>query len=367
MATGSVYQRSDGRWAASLMVNGKRKTVYATSKAAARRKLAELQSDVGKTGMIAQPGKRTVNDLLDAWLETASLRPTTRNGYDKVLNCHVRPSLGRARLSQLSSDQLQRLYSGLGGQRTPSKVHRILHRALSQAVLWGWLATNPADRVAAPKYNAPRRTLWTEEQLQIFLAAINGHRYEPLWMLALTSGLRQAELLGLQWADIGLENGTLAVRRGLHRVKGQTIAQPPKTRAGERVMTLPAATIRLLKQWRSEQAAARLAAGGHWPAVDSVFTSVKGEPLSPHTAVHALRGVCKRLGLSHIGHHGLRHLHATLLLAEGLPIPAVSARLGHANPHITMTVYAHALPAQDQQATQAIERAVAHETAKIAR
>jgi len=359
MSSGSVFQRKDGRWVAALTVNGKRKLVYAKSQAEARRRLAELQQEVGRTGIIARPGKRTVNDLLDVWLDTAQLRVTTRTGYEKVLRTHVRSVLGGMRLARLSPDHLQKLYSRLDGKRTPSKVHRILHRALAQAVLWGWLATNPADRVAAPTYTAARRTLWTEAQLQRFLDASATHRYAPLWVLALASGLRQGELLGLQWADLDLEHGVLAVRRTLHRIKGQLVTQPPKTRAGERVMTLPPSTVQVLRHWRSVQAAERLAAAGQWAAEDWVFTNAAGDPLPDQTIIHALRDLCVRQGLPNIGHHGLRHLHATLLLAQGLPVPAVSARLGHANPQITMSVYAHALPAQDQQSADAIGRALA--------
>lgn len=157
---------------------------------------------------------------------------------------------------------------------------------------------------------------------------------------------------------LDLEHGVLAVRRTLHRIKGHLVAQPPKTGAGERVLTLPSATVPVLRHWRSVQAAERLAAGGQWPATDWVFTNAVGEPLSDQTIIHALRDLCARHDLPNIGHHGLRHLHATLLLAQGLPVPAVSAWLGHANPQITMSVYAHALPAQDQQAAEAIGRAL---------
>lgn len=358
MAEGSVYRRKDGRWCAALQVNGQRRVKYAKTKREARHKLAELQRSVGQSGGLAQPGTRTVNDLLDEWLATAQVRTTTRAHYEWAINAHVRDTIGPLRLSQLQPGDLQRLYDTLPGVRLPSKIHRILNKALTKGVQWGWLAANPADRVTAPTYQPPRRTLWTEEQLQAFLEGVAGHKYEAAWLLALTTGLRISELLGLQWQDIDLEGRTLDVVRTRVRQARRHEVSTPKTEAGRRTVSLPEQAVSVLGSYREMQDEWREQAGEKWREGAWVFTTESGKPL-PHSSLQkSLQRLCERLGIPNIGAHGLRHLHATLLLAEGLPVPAVSARLGHSNPQVTMAIYAHALPRQDQQAAEMIGRAL---------
>lgn len=353
---GTVLQRRDGRWQASLQVNGTRRTVYAKSEREARTRLRELQRQADADGALPTPGKRTVADLIDAWLTSApNLKPSTIARYRWFWETYARAPLGGVRLEKVTPDRLQRLYAGL----TPAvadRVHRILHRAFAVAVLWRWLASNPTDRVLKPAYKASRPDLWSRAELQTFLEGTADHWLQPLWLLLLGTGLRLGEALALTWADVGL-GVAVTVSGTLHRLDGVPIVTTPKTASSVRTVMVPPEVTAALRRQKAQQDAWR--EGDGWQDSGFVFTGKTGQPLRHSTVQHALKRECARLGLPAVTPHGLRHLHASLLLNEGLPVTAVSARLGHANPAITLKVYAHALAGQDAQAAQAIGRALA--------
>lgn len=356
---GAITRRKDGRWQASLQMDGKRKTVYGKTRAEAAAKLAELQRQAAKAGSLPDPGRRTVGDLLDAWLETVTpnLKPATIAQYTLECDKHIRPALGNLRLAKVSPDRLQRLYAGLrksGRGRTAELVHALLRQAFGLAVLWRWLPENPCERVVRPTHQAERKELWSPDELRRFLDGTRDHWLGPLWALLAYSGCRLGEALALEWADIDLTTGRVVVSKTIQRIGGEWVVTEPKTKAGVRVITLPAEAIDALRR----QAERRLAKGMQASGGGALVFASNGQPLHRATVAHAMRRECDRLGLPPVTPHGLRHLHASLLLAQGLPVPAVSQRLGHANSAITMAVYAHAIGKDDSAATAAIARAI---------
>lgn len=360
---GSIFRRSDGRWQASLQVDGTRRTVYGRTEREARQRLAELRQQVARQGALPDPGKRTVNDLLDTWLEVSAPTWKARTLEDRRQLCdaHIRPTLGGVRLSKLTPDRLQRLYSQLqkqGKTRTAQKVHVVLHRALRLAVLWGWLLSSPADRVLRPQHRTRRKEIWTPGELQTFLEGAREHWLFPLWAVAIASGARLGELTALTWADVDLAAGTITIAKTLTRAGGQWVIQPPKTKGSERTLTLPPQSVAALRRQRARQAACRLRAGAAWHDASLVFTGEHGQPLNRSVVAHALRRECQRLGLPEVSPHGLRHLSASLLLDAGLPLPQVAARLGHANSQITASIYAHTVGRRDDAAAEAIGKAM---------
>lgn len=354
---GSVTRRSNGLWQASIQLDSKRRTVYGRTRAEAGRKLAELKAQATNGGL-PMPGKATVNDLLDAWLDNApDLKDTTRAHYRVVLDTYAREAIGHVKLSRLTPDKVQRLYTGL----TPSvadRLHRTLHRAFAVGVLWRWLGDNPCDRVLRPKYTAERRDVWTPAELAAFLAGAREHWLYSLWVVAIGTGLRSGELRALTWADFDADAGTLTVGATMHRLAGEYVRSEPKTRDSSRVVGLPAEAIAALRRQKAQQAERRLQAGGAWDNPELVFTGEAGQPLHKSTVKNALQRECRRLGLPVVNMHGLRHLHASLLLEAGVSIPQVSKRLGHATPAITLGIYAHVVRRDDAAATEAIARAM---------
>ncbi len=361
--SGTIVRRTDGRYQGSIQVNGTRKTVYGKSEREVLRKLDALKVQATTLGGLPNPGRRTVADLLDAWLEavTPTLKPAT--AWDYRFHCahSIVPVIGRISLARLEPLHLQHLCTSLqasGNRRTPAKVHTILRRALSLAVRWGWLAANPAERVLPPSYRAPRRELWDESEIHTFLSGTQNHWLFPLWLFLLGTGCRIGEALGLAWQSVDLARGQVRIERNGQWLQGEWIVGEPKTKAGRRVLSLPPLAVAALRKQRAQQAAWRLQAGQDWQASDLVFTGELGKPLHRSVPVHALQRACNRLGLPIITTHDLRHIHASVLLKPGLSLPAVAQRLGHSNPTITLGVYAHVLGGEDKRAAEAIGKAL---------
>ena len=351
---GSVFRRGDGLWVASLQVDGARRSVYGSTRSEAVAKLRELRRQA--TGCLPDPGKRTVSDLIEEWLRAAAptLKPRTVADYQQTARLHVLPALGNRRLSKLTPDSIQRLYAALqarGTMRAAQKCHALLHRACRMAVLWRWLAENPCDRVLVPKHTAARKTVWNTEQLRTFLAGTREHWLFPLWHTLMATGCRVGEALALTWADVGFDDSCIRIDKTLQRLGGEWVTGRPKTAAGERTIALPAEAVAVLRQQRGRQVLQGIAG-------DLVFANLAGGPLHTSTVAHALRRECDRLGVPRVTPHGLRHLHASLLLDAGLPVPTVSARLGHATPAVTMSIYAHEVRRRDDAGAEAISRAL---------
>lgn len=357
---GTVVQRKDGRWQASLMLDGKRRTVYGATRKEAAQKLSQVQEQ-SRGGVLPDPGKRTVSDLLDQYLEAVhpNLKAGTWEHYKLIADTYIRPALGKLRLSKLAPDRIQRLYRPLqeqGHHRTAQLVHFVLGQACSLAMRWHWLPENPCDRVLRPQYRARRREVWSPDDLATFLAGTEGHWLQPLWLLLLSSGCRLGEALALTWDDV--QDGAVRVTKTGQYVSGEWSVGEPKTDAGTRTITLPPEGATALRRQRAQQSQWRLRAGKEWEGSELVFTGETGRPLHRATVAHALSRTCTTLGLPAVTPHGLRHLHASLLLSQGLPVTLVSERLGHAHPGITMSVYAHAIERGDNAAAAAIGRAM---------
>lgn len=364
---GSIVQRDNGRWQASLQIDGHRRTVYGKTRQEASAKLDVLKRQANAAGTLPTPGKRTVSDLLDVWLavKAPTLKPRTLADYRMIADTLIRPTLGDVALARLGPDRIARLYAGWqaeGKHKTALKAHRVLSAALALAVRWAWLGANPCDRVDVPRYSPQRKAIWSKAELRAFLAATSDHWLYPFWLTALGSGLRLGELLALEWGDV--VDGVLSVTKSAQVIGGQRVVTTPKTRAGIRKVKLPQKAVAALQYHRATQAATRLSMGAAWSGGDLVFTTPRGAPLSASTAGWALSRYCELAGVPRVTPHGLRHLHASLLLAGGLPVTDVSARLGHGTPAVTLRVYAHAIGRDDSQAADVVSAALASEPGK---
>ena len=359
---GCIYRRSDGRWEGSLQVDGRRKTVYGKTRQQVLAKLAELRKQAAASGALPDPGRRTVDDLLTAWLEAVrpNVKPSTAEHYELLADTYLRPGLGGILLAKLTPHRIQVHLAKLQDRpRVAQLTYHVLKQACGLAVCWRWLGENPCDRVLRPQYRARRKDVWTPEQLRTFLEGTREHWLFPLWHVLLASGCRLGELLGLAWRDVDFDRGCIRIARTLQRVGGEYILGEPKTEAGRRTIALPAEAMAVLKAQRGRQAIAHMQAGEQWRNEhDLVFTAPTGAPLHRAVVEHALRRECDRLGLPAVTPHGLRHLHGSLLLDQGLPVPAVSARLGHAHPGVTMSVYAHLVGNRDDAGARAISKAL---------
>jgi len=306
----------------------------------------------------------TLNDYLDEWfaLLRTRVQPTTWFGYTEMARIYLRPQLGALRLSELTVRRLNLHYLHLaerGGRRggplsrrTVAYAHSVLHKALADGVREGVLTDNVASRVTLPRIDpasngpADRVQVWDAVQTARFLELTAGRPLHALWRVALGTGMRRGELLGLRWEDVDLTTPQLRVSASLAFVGGEPRLKTTKT-GRSRILHLDAQTAAAIASQPRHDSA--------WPLV---FTTPEGGPWDPHRISDRWRHQWPKLELPKLRLHDLRHCHATLLLDQGVPIKVVSARLGHTTIAMTMDLYAHVLPAQDHAAAAAIERAL---------
>jgi integrase len=356
---GSVYQRADGRWVAQLpLEDGGRKLLYRKTEketlSALRKALNEQER-----GVLATGPQQTLKTYLTHWLEEVhkpTIRLSTYIKYRKLINTYILPVLGHVRLQKLSPQQVLSLYrqkekEGLSS-KTINAIHGVLHKALDNAVRWNLVSRNVCDLVSPPRIVKPEIQPLTMEQAHKLLKAAHGHRLEVILMLALTTGMRRGELLGLKWGDIDVEKRFLQVRRTLdfYAGYGGYVETEPKTAKGRRKIILPDFVVEALKQHRVQQLELRLKVGEEWQEQDYVFTSLKGGPLNPRYILKLFDRLLKEAGLPHMRFHDLRHSAATLLLSMGINAKVVQEILGHSNISMTMDVYSHVLPSMHKDA-----------------
>jgi integrase len=355
---GSVFKRKDGRVVGVYEdANGKTRYIYSKTmsktemKAALRKKLQERDE-----GIAHDSEGLTVEKYMDRWLESIKdrVRPGTFKPYEVIVRLHIKPTLGTTKLEKLTAMQLENLYhqkldAGLSARRV-RYIHVTIRKALKDAVRLQLLSRNVADAAIPPRQTKTEIEPLTQDQMRSLLDAARGDRLEALYVLACTTGMRQGELLGLQWKDIDLDAGTLKVSRSVY----EGIVSPPKTNAGKRTIRLSKLAVSALRSHRIG-AATQSARISEW-----VFPNASGTPLG-HQNLHnrSWKPMLKHAGLPHcVRFHDLRHSCISLLLARGIPIKVVSEMAGHADVSITLSVYGHVLPDMQSAAADGIDEAL---------
>jgi integrase len=318
------------------------------------------------------PDSLTVAQFLDEWQEAVAeaLRPSTRALYRTLIDAYVRDRIGHVRFQHLDGLMLNQHYgellrSGARGGRplgaeTVAKVHRLLHRAGKDAERWGYVARNPAALATPPRAPRPSRDAWSADNLARFLAHTAGESDAALWMLFATTGLRRAEALGLRWADVDLEAGTVSIRQTLAYVGARAELGEPKTSSSRRLVTIPAETITALRDHRRRQLEELLARGRTAKQAGLVFVDEHGEQLKPATVSRRFARLARDADLPRLTLHGLRHTFATLALQAGVPSKVVAEVLGHASSRTTDDIYSHVTPGMQADATAKVA-ALLHE------
>ncbi|MDH6128407.1 site-specific integrase [Kitasatospora sp. GP82] len=393
---GTVYQRKDGRWEAAGYVlaigdTRKRVRVYGTTRKEA---LAQLTEKIAASnrGIPAPTAQGTVGAFLTYWLETVAvhrLRENTHTRYTACTRLYLIPGLGKKKLSKLTAkdvrtwlDQLrttcQCCARGLDTARdqpqccaigkccgkrlsplTLAYVHSVLKSALEHAVREEEIPRNVARNVRMGTPRPRRFEPLTTQEARAFLAATHGHRVHALFELALRTGLRKGELLGLRWEDLDLAGGTASIRRTLQRTNtGGLTALPTKTQSSERRIALPTPCLRSLEQHRDRQRQERQAAGATWKDSGYVFTRPNGAPIEGATLTRHFTALLRQARLRRIRFHDLRHSAATLLLEQGVELVVIKELLGHAHIGVTATVYAHVRLRLQRQAIDTLGNAL---------
>jgi integrase len=281
--------------------------------------------------------------------------------YEQLSREYILPHLGKIKLRELRPENIQGLYNWLLeqgiGTYTVLKAHAVLQSALSHAVKIGVIGHNPASVTIPPKKPAEEMTILDEGQVSQLLIAAHGSQLEALLHLALATGMREMELLGLKWVDLDWVKQTLKVERQLVRPEeGKVKFAPPKTRSGKRSLALGPETITALRKHYKHQHAERKAAGEKWQDHDLIFANRLGGPIHPRNLLRDFKQLLQYAELPEIRFHDLRHTAASLMLNDGTPPIVVSKRLGHAKASITLDVYGHLIPDMDAKAAEGIDR-----------
>lgn len=353
--------RADGRWRASYVgSDGRRHYLHGTSKAEAKAKLDAALRDKAAGLHVAGPSQ-TVDQFLIDWLADASgrLAPRTVERYRGLILGHINPSIGSKRLRRLVPQDIARLYAELRERMAPAsvaQVHAVLHSALEQAVRWNAIARNPAAAVKAPRPAKREMRFLDTHQVRAMLDAIEGDPLEPLYVAAVFTGMRIGELLALRWRDVDLDGSSITVVNTLTRDGGEWILRQPKTPHSRRTIRLAPAVVDALRaHYLSE--AERLLALGHRINPDTmVFSDRWGDPVNPwHVTERSFKPMLRRAGLPVIRFHDLRHTFASMMLSEGVRVDIVSRMLGHSTPAITLGIYAHLMPGDEEAAVERLQ------------
>lgn len=312
--------------------------------------------------------KDSLGAYLRGWVKGLAVRETTRAHYQQQIELRIIPHLGGLRLQDLTTEHLNGLYRHLeragstkGGPlaaKSVRHVHGTLHTALAAAVKRGHVTRNVAAHATPPRAHRKEMRVWSAEDLRAFVAHVRDDRLAAMWQLLATTGLRRGEALGLQWRDVDLDAATVFVHRNLTVANGRAMVNETKTAHGRRKIALDPATATVLRRHRRHQLEEQLAADVAWEEHDLVFCWFDGRPIHPKQPTRWFREHIHAAGLPAIRLHDVRHTYASIALASGVPITVVSRRLGHASISITLDVYGHCLPADDEAAAATVAAAI---------
>jgi integrase len=306
----------------------------------------------------------SVQRYLHDWLEHVRTRVRTRTyeGYEGVLRRYVLDRLPTVDLTELKPLDLQHLYSDLLANSHPPlsagtvlNTHLVLTQAFGQAVRWGLIPSNPASGAQPPRPRRAELVSVDEPLVTKLLAVVAGSSCEVPAALAIGTGLRRSEILGLRWSDIDGDLEVARIRRTLQPTREGLVFERPKTKHSERSVVLGAFVRPYLERQRDDQAHRRERLGDGWHDEGLVIDRGDGAPMHPDTLSSAWSRMIKRSGLPHVRFHDLRHAHATLLLVKGVHPKIVSERLGHSSIGITLDTYSHVLPSMQHEAAQAFD------------
>lgn len=331
---------------------------------------AKAITDLDK-GKFAAPSKVTVAAYFIQWLDgrELDLKPKTIDGYRYLANSYILPALGKIKLQSITPRKLSDFYRSLslhGGRdgkplskTTVNRVAALVKSVLKDAVFVDQLlSSNPAEQAITPRQLATSKStdLWDAANLVAFLKTAEQHRLHGVLWLAAYTGMRRGELLALRWADVDLSNQIIRVHRSTSLTSKGVIEGTTKNHK-ERFVSIDATTVSVLQAHCLMQESDKEIAQDSWEGTGYVFCTEFGLPVYPTTLTHLLHKLIAahnqahpELHLKRIRFHDLRHLHATLLLEAGVPVHVVAARLGHADPAITLRTYAHVLRSQESSA-----------------
>lgn len=356
--SGSIRQRANGKWEARVTIGinpgtGKpiRRSIYGNTQREVRQKMTSVIRELDK-GTYQEPSKMTVAQWMDEWLSTFcanTVKPLTYSTYEGIIKNHIKPSIGSIALQSVKGTHIQKLYNDMTKQglsaKTVKNVSAVLHKALSVAMKQGFIISNPCESAELPKSTKHEIQPLSDEEIPLFLQAIESDPIKNAFALCLFAGLREGECLGLSWAQVDFEQRRITISQQLQKEKkkGAKYYIADTTKSGKpRTIEPPAIAFDYLREERLAQQQNQLKAGELWSNPDNlVFTNTIGQHLAFSTFYTHFKKIAEKIGRPDARPHDLRHTAATVAIASGSDIKSVQDLLGHATASFTLNVYAH--------------------------
>lgn len=358
---GSIFKRKDGRWVAQVTIEGRTFSKYFKTQRECREWNKETLSQVDE-GLTFLSLQTTLGGFLDEWIKTVSvsIRPKTANQYERIIENHIKPSLGQIKLKELRPDHVQSFYNYKlkhgSSPRSVRMMHSVLHRALNHAVQLGMVGRNASQAVIKPRLQRKEMRTLNDTQIRTLLLTAKGTRLETLLQVAVTTGLRAGELYGLKWSDLDWGTGKVKIQRQVQRNRGVGLVFcEPKSASGKRVIVLGRSTLAKLREHNNKQQLERQFAGDRWHENDLIFSSTIGTPMDMRNYFRDYKELLVKAGLPNIRFHDLRHTAATLMLQQGIHPKVVQECLGHSDISLTLNTYSHVLPGMQEEAAEKID------------
>ena len=322
-----------------------------------------------ESGTYVGRSNETVARFMASWdsYMSTQVRARTLQGYRQKLKAYIIPCLGGVKMQSLTAKHVHHLHrwmldKGLSN-RSVLHAHRVLSKAMSDAIDWKIISSNPAKSVKPPRPEDQPVEVWDMTTLRRFLDGAADHLFFDAFKLFLYTGMRRSELTGLHWDDVDFGTRSVRVTSTLQRVTGHKLLPgQPKTKASRRAIAIGQTAVDLLHDIKVKQLALQYETAGLYQNPEGyVFTDLQGNPIDSDRLSKAFAKEVMRLQLPHATLHSLRHIHASLLLADGVNIKAISERLGHGNISLTLNVYSHLLPGLQEAAAEALDRRLSYQ------
>lgn len=325
-----------------------------STKKEAQAACAEMIAQVER-GEFQEQSKELFGDFLREFMDNRSKQQTRASTFHtqmNVVNKHIVPELGKTKLRDMTPMQLEKFYKRkLDEGLRPSYIrsmHAIITKTLNAALTWELVSRNVASLASPPRVEKTEIQTWSIEQANHYLEASQDRRLYIVYVLAIYTGMRRGEILGLRWEDVDFERGRISVRQTLCKVGSEIVLQEPKTKSSRRLLSVPEFAMKALSKHKARQNEWKLLCGAAFVHPEMVCTNKNGTYIDPGDVNSDFKMAAKLAHLPQIRFHDLRHTHATLLLRLGENPKIVSERLGHANVGITLDTYSHVLPDMQQ-------------------
>ena len=387
---GSIEKRGKNSYRLTVSegfdLNGKpmihRKTVHGTKKDA-EVELAKFVTEV-QNGLVIDGKSLKFSEFTEIWKRdygSKELAPSTYKRYCRMLETRLLPYFGHFYINKIKPTDIMKFYDllekdtqlvrkkGNNGSKTKKPLsgktilehHRLLRAMLHKAVYWQLIVANPAERVQPPKTRKPKRRYYDDEQSKALVSNLmelteDQIKYKVAILLTLFTGVRLGELMGLEWNDINFKDGIVCVNRSSQYLAEKGVfTKTPKTESSIREVGIPDFVVSLLEEYKSWYNNQKELCGELWIDSNRLFVQADGKPMHPSTISKWFVKFVEQIGLPVINFHGLRHTNATLLIAQNIEVPIVSARLGHAQLTTTLNFYVHPIIAHNKTAGFALE------------